>query len=232
VVPIDPGRVRRWLESLRLLGAGAEAEVRLGDYAGYKAVFKYRLPKRYRHPKLDSYLRTLRTKREARLLLKARSGGLPVPAVLAVYPTLGLLVIEYIEGELLRERLRRDPRGSMGLVVEAGRILARLHSLGIVHGDSTTSNYIVSPSGLYLIDFGLADSSQGVEERAVDVHLFRRSLESAHASIAGNAFKSFLDGYLSEAGEWGERVVRRAEEIRLMGRYVAERRTVWRGGQL
>ena len=229
MVPLDPGGVRRWLESLQLLGAGAESEVRLGDYAGYRAVFKYRLPKRYRHPKLDSYLRSLRTRREARLLLRAREGGLPVPRILAVYPTLGLLVIEYIEGELLRERLRRDPHGSLGLVGEAGRILARLHSLGIVHGDSTTSNYIASPRGLYLIDFGLAEASEGLEERAVDVHLFRRSLESAHASMAVEAFKAFLEGYLSEAGEWGDRVVRRAEEIRLMGRYVAERRTVWRG---
>jgi len=222
--------VREWLEGLQLLGAGAEAEVRLGYYAGYKAVFKYRLPKRYRHPRLDSYLRSLRTRREASLLLRARGGGLPVPAVLAVYPSLGLLVMEYIEGELLRERLRRSPSEARGLVVEAGRILARLHSLGIAHGDSTTSNYIVSPRGLYLIDFGLSSQTRGVEERAVDVHLFRRSLESAHASIAGEAFKAFLEGYLSEAGEWGEGVVGRAEEIKLMGRYVAERRTVWRGG--
>ncbi len=227
MVPLDPGRVRAYLESLPLLGKGAEAEVRVGDYAGVRAVFKYRLPKRYRHPLLDSRLRSTRTRREARLLDRAYSAGVRVPMLLAVYPSLGLLVVEYVEGVLLREWLMVQRSGWRPLVREAGSLLARLHRAGIVHGDSTTSNYIVARDGLYLIDFGLSEASHSIEERAVDVHLFRRSLESAHASIAERAFQEFLGGYLSAAGEWGVRVVRRAEEIRLMGRYVAARRSVW-----
>ncbi|MEB3817024.1 MAG: Kae1-associated kinase Bud32, partial [Desulfurococcales archaeon] len=174
MVSLDVGSVESKLRQLKLIGVGAEAEVRLGSYAGIKAVFKYRPPKRYRHKLLDFNLRFARTRREARLLLKASENHIPVPDLLAVYPTLALLVMEYVEGELLRVKLRREPLERGDLLVDAGRILASLHSIGIVHGDSTTSNYIVTPDGrLYIIDFGLSSASQSLEERAVDVHLFK-----------------------------------------------------------
>jgi len=228
MVPDDLKRLLEALTRLPLLARGAESELRLGYIGGLKAVFKWRVPRAYMHPKLDSRLRLQRTLREAKALAVARSHGVPSPGLLLVLPRIGLLAMEYVAGPPLRDRLEEDVEGYSRA---AGAILARLHSSGIAHGDPTTSNYLVGPRGLVLIDYGLASFTGDVEDRAVDVHLFRRSVEATHPRVAEDAMAAFTDGYLSEAPGWGPRVIARAREIALRGRYVEERRrTVWGAG--
>jgi len=225
VVPHDLERLLEALAGLPLLARGAESELRLGYIGRVRAVFKWRVPRAYMHPRLDSRLRLQRTLREAKALAVARAHGVPSPGLLLVLPRLGLLAMEYVPGAPLRDRLEDDVEGYAGA---AGAILARLHSAGIAHGDPTTSNYLVGPRGLVLIDYGLASFTEDVEDRAVDVHLFKRSVEATHPSVAEEAMEAFTSGYLSEAPEWGPRVIERAREIALRGRYVEERRrTVW-----
>ncbi|WP_460124564.1 Kae1-associated kinase Bud32 [Stetteria hydrogenophila] len=212
---------------LPLVARGAEAEIHVGAFMGLRAVYKLRVPKGYMHPRLDASLRLRRTRREARVMIAARRAGARVPRVYAVFPAAGLVVMEYLEGPTLREVFNRDPGLGVSLSREAGRILGLIHRAGVVHGDYTTSNLVQTERGLYAIDFGLADFSESLEERAVDIHLYRRSLESAHASHAPQAFKEFTEGYRETAPNPGE-VLERAEEIRLRGRYVeARRRSVW-----
>ena len=211
-----------------LIKRGAESEIRLGYYLGLKVIFKIRKRKSYMHPKLDIYLRKMRTKREAQTLIRALEIGAKVPRVIAIYPSLGLLILEYIEGMTLKEYLNKIGL-NIELVKEAGRILALVHKAKIIHGDPTTSNYIVSRKGLYLLDFGLADLGQDVESRAVDLHLFRRALESTHSGLALRAFDIFKEGYLEVLGYEADKIIKRAEEIRLRGRYVESRRkSVWK----
>lgn len=227
MVPVASGALAGFASKLPLIARGAEAEVRLGYFMGLRAVYKVRVRKEYMHPKLDALLRSRRTRREARVMVAAKSAGASVPRVYAVFPTAGLIVMEYIEGPRLKDVFTRDPGLGIRLSREAGRILGLIHSAGVVHGDYTTSNLIYTGDSLYAIDFGLADFSESVEERAVDVHLYRRSLESAHARHAAKAFKEFREGYAETAPSPGE-VLARAEEIRLRGRYVeARRRSVW-----
>jgi TP53 regulating kinase-like protein len=229
MVSFDPHRLVEWVRGQELIGMGAEAEVYCGVYGGLEAVFKLRPPKPYRHPRLDSQIRATRTRKEAKLTIRARRGGVPAPAVLAVYPSAGLIVFEFIRGSLLRDYLDVEEGRAASLARAAGSLLGLLHRAGVAHGDYTTSNLIVAEGRLHVIDFGLAEADPSIEERAVDIHLFRRSLESAHARIAGEAYEAFVEGYISSGPPRALEAVRRAEEIRLMGRYVAERRSVWGG---
>ncbi len=212
---------------LPLLARGAEAEIRVGSFMGFKAVYKVRVRKEYMHPRLDVTLRARRTRREARVIAAAKAAGARVPRIYAIFPTVGLIVMEYVEGRRLKEVFEDDPKLGVSLSRKAGRILGLIHAAGVVHGDYTTSNLIYTGSALYAIDFGLADFSKSIEERAVDVHIYRRSLESAHARYAVEAFEEFRRGYKETAPNPGD-VLSRAEEIRLRGRYVeARRRSVW-----
>jgi len=102
-----------------------------------------------------------------------------------------------------------------------GRYLARLHKRGIVHGDLTTSNLLLSPGGeLYLVDFGLGEYTPSLEARGVDLHLLRRALQSVHFGVAEEAYREICSAYLREFGKEGRGVLRRAEEIGKRGRYV------------
>ena len=233
MVPVDAGdglarRILAYAERLRLLGRGAEAEVRLGSFAGLPVVYKVRKPKPYMHPRLARDLVFKRTRKESKAISRVRGAGVKVPAVYAVLPDAGIIVLEYIEGRRLRDLFDADPDEALRHVATAGRYLALIHKAGVVHGDYTTSNMIVREGSIYVIDFGLADFTVSIEERATDVHLFRRSLESAHARWARKAFEEFTRAYISEFGDEGRKILDRAEEIKLRGRYVEERRkSVW-----
>ncbi len=218
-----------WVKSLTLVKRGAESEIRLGVFMGIPAVFKLRVLKPYMHPKLAQTLVAQRTRKEAKVIGHALKNNIPAPRLLAVFPSAGLIIMEYVEGPTLKDLAFKDLERSLKLSREAGIILAKLHKAGIAHGDPTTSNYIAAQEGgLKLIDYGLAEFTEDVEERAVDIHLYRRAVESTHAGIANMMFKEFLEGYREVMEADAKTVIQRAEDIRMRGRYVEERRkTVW-----
>ncbi len=218
-----------WARSMRLVKQGAESYVLEGEFLGHRVIFKLRLPKPYMDPALDSALRLQRTIKEAKVMTVARESGVKVPRVLAVYPSLGLVVMELIEGPTLKDYIGRG-EGWRELVIEAGRQIGGLHRAGVVHGDPTTSNLIVRGSDVYLIDFGLAEFSRSIEDRAVDLHLLREAVTSTHPLLSDEVFRLFMEGYESVVGyEEAAAVLNRVRSVEMRGRYVAARRTVWRG---
>src|SRR5438270_5076823 len=69
------------------------------------------------------------------------------------------LVMEFLEGETLAERLRKGPMALPQLLKAAGEIasaLERAHRSGIVHRDLKPGNIMLTKSGAKLLDFGLA----------------------------------------------------------------------------
>ncbi|ABL77862.1 Kae1-associated kinase Bud32 [Thermofilum pendens] len=222
-------RLERWLgfRAEGVLGFGAEAVIVKGELAGEKVVVKYRVPKSYRDPRLDSELRRERTVLESRILSRAAMAGVNVPVPVLVYPEEGILVMTYIGGERLKDSMRGIEPGTLrNVFVEIGRQLGTLHSLGIVYGDLTTSNVILSPTRTpWLVDFGLGFFSNRDEDAGVDLHLFKRALESTHPLQAEDLFQAFVDGYAQIRGrETAEKILAKMREIRLRGRYVKERR--------
>ena len=73
--------------------------------------------------------------------------------------SLDFLVMEYLEGETLADRLAREPF-PLGDAVQAGLAilgaLEALHRRGLVHRDIKPSNLFLTPHGVKLLDFGLA----------------------------------------------------------------------------
>lgn len=214
-----------------LISRGAEAEIYKGSFYGHLAVKKLRFPKKYRHPLLDLKIRRGRTRREARLLNMAKAAHVPVPYVFYVDEEACMLIIEYIEGELLRRALLRfemeqSSEQALKYVRLAGSYLGRLHDIGIIHGDFTTSNLILASNGkLFIIDFGLGyyTGSKDPEDYAVELRVFSRGLEIYHYSHYQEYWSEFLEGYSSEYGN-ASAILNRVRDIFLRGRYIAERR--------
>ncbi len=200
-----------------VIGEGAEGKLFLSSFEGKKAVKKIRMQKKYRHPSLDARLRRQRTRREAKVLRSARSAGVPCPQLFQESEEECELALEFVEGRLLSQALSHAAESrARTWMQESGRALARLHQAGIVHGDFTTSNVMVRPTHqVSVIDFGLAGFVNSVEEQAIDVLLFTRSLEGEHAHAWA---EEFFDAYASENSGAGE-VRRRMGVIRSRGRY-------------
>ncbi|RFU29149.1 hypothetical protein B7463_g7188, partial [Scytalidium lignicola] len=145
-----------------LITQGAEALLYRSTYLlpSISCALKYRPSKPYRHPILDARLTRHRILSEARVLVKCRREGVPVPAVYALDESAGWLMVEWIDGEVVRQRLnewlkRRKDAGVdegededelVSLMAGVGSVVGKMHNAGIVHGDLTTSNLMLRPS--------------------------------------------------------------------------------------
>jgi serine/threonine protein kinase/Tol biopolymer transport system component len=111
----------------------------------------------------DEKLR-LRFEREARAI-----SSLNHPHICSVYDIghqdgRDYLVMEYIEGETLSQRLARGPLPTEQLLrygIEIAESLEKAHRQGIIHRDLKPSNIMITKSGAKLLDFGLAKSRHG-----------------------------------------------------------------------
>jgi TP53 regulating kinase-like protein len=239
--------------NLEVLTQGAEALVYRTTFLtpNTPCVLKYRPPKPYRHPTLDRRLTKARLLAEARVLVRCRREGVQVPAVLGGDWDAGWLVLEYIAGKTVRavldewvERVGRkkletgqesteQEQEILSLMGRIGRAVGRLHEIGIVHGDLTTSNLMLrpppphsSPSGeesldgdVVLIDFGLAQQSpkqMQEEDRAVDLYVLERAFAATHPS-AEPLFQEVLRAY-GESYKGARITLKKLEGVRLRGR--------------
>jgi serine/threonine protein kinase len=74
------------------------------------------------------------------------------------------LVMEYLQGESLADRLTRGPLPLEQVFrygVEIASALDKAHRAGIVHRDLKPGNIMITKAGAKLLDFGLAKSTQG-----------------------------------------------------------------------
>ena len=209
-----------------LIKKGAEASLFLGEWHGRKVVMKRRLPKMYRIPELDSMIRGQRTIHEPNIIHRAKEAGVPTPTIFLVDVEDANIVMEFVEGKQVKEVLDNVSKEErLNLCVLIGRMIGRLHSNGIIHGDLTTSNMILTPYGkVVFVDFGLSERSIEVEPKGVDLHLMKRTLYSTHYRHARQCFEAVMRGYEeSVGGEEARQVVLKIREIEKRGRYVADR---------
>ncbi|HXV45704.1 MAG TPA: KEOPS complex kinase/ATPase Bud32 [Nitrososphaera sp.] len=196
----------------RLVKKGAEADIYVTEWAGSKAVSKVRTPKPYRHPELDLAIRKHRTIHEANFISAAKAAGVMSPFVHFVDPINAEIIMEFVEGDNVRDAISPD------LCHEMGRYAALLHASNIIHGDLTTSNFITDKK-LVLLDFGLSYYSERTEDMATDIRLIKEVFTSAHIAVK-KAFPRFVDGYASVAGKKRtDKILENVKEIEQRGRY-------------
>src|ERR1700758_4612536 len=143
-------------EIVSLIGAGGMGEVyRARDTRLERTVAIKVLPERLSSsPEVRQ-----RFEREAKTISQ-----LSHPHICALYDVgnqdgVEYLVMEYLEGETLSDRLAKGPLPREQLLrygVEMADALDRAHRQGIVHRDLKPGNVMLTKSGVKLLDFGLA----------------------------------------------------------------------------
>jgi TP53 regulating kinase and related kinases len=205
---------------------GAEADLFLSRIDPWKVVVKRRISKSYRNKSLDNQIRRERTLSEAGIIHDAKMAGVKVPSIIGVEPETNTFVMTHIDGTLARDSLdEMSPRDAIQLFKKLGAMIGLLHSAGIVHGDLTTSNIVVTPSGdPFLVDFGMSRRSVDPEDRGVDLHLLQRSITTSHKKESSPLIKALASGYAKTAGKTiHESSWAKAREISRRGRYFAIR---------
>jgi len=182
---------------MKLIKKGAEGDLFLTVWNKQKAVLKARKEKNYRNSQLDNRIRNQRTRRESEIISEVKSFGISTPLVYFVDTKNCTILMQYITGTLIYDL----PKSKLTLICKKiGQVVGTMHKNGIMHGDLTTSNFILSHGKLFVIDFGLAVRTKKPEDHAVDLRLFKEILNSAHVSVMKNAWKNFLQGYKTAVG--------------------------------
>jgi TP53 regulating kinase-like protein len=177
---------------MKLLKKGAEADIYLTRWDGLPAILKIRKAKNYRNSILDAKIRKQRTIRESQTISEVKSFGIPSPLVYFVNFKKSSILMQEIPGMPIHDL---PDSKIIELSREMGRLVGTMHKNGVMHGDLTTSNFILSKNKVYVIDFGLSQKSFKPEDHAVDLRLIKEILNSAHAKIMESAWKNFLLGY-------------------------------------
>jgi Tol biopolymer transport system component/predicted Ser/Thr protein kinase len=103
------------------------------------------------------------------------------------------LVMEYLEGETLADRLGRGPlplEQTLRYGVEIADALDKAHRRGIVHRDLKPGNVMLTKTGVKLLDFGLAKrrplDAAGREQTAAEQDPMARNSLTAIPTVMGN----------------------------------------------
>jgi TP53 regulating kinase-like protein len=197
----------------QIIKRGAEADIFFVEWYKEKAISKLRTAKKYRHEILDDIIRTRRTIHEANMLHAAKRTGIKTPYIYFVDPKKAEIIMEYINGKNVKSIISKE------IGKEIGKYVSLLHNNNIIHGDLTTSNFILDRSDLYLIDFGLAFYSKRIEDMATDIRVIKEILSSAHNDIFEETFDKFLEGYSEYTIHNLNRILKIVKEIERRGRY-------------
>lgn len=183
--------------SMKLLKKGAEGDIFLTSWNKQKAILKARKKKDYRNSSLDQRIRKQRTIRECEIISEVKSYGISTPLIYKMDTKKCTIMMQYIDGRLVNELSESKLIKSC---IEIGKIVGIMHKNGIMHGDLTTSNFIVYKGRIFVLDFGLANKTNKPEDHAVDLRLLKEILNSAHAKIMNKSWSNFLKGYKSVVG--------------------------------
>jgi Tol biopolymer transport system component/tRNA A-37 threonylcarbamoyl transferase component Bud32 len=103
------------------------------------------------------------------------------------------LVMEYLEGETLADRLLKGPLPldqTLRFGVQIADALDKAHRQGIVHRDLKPGNVMLTKSGVKLLDFGLAKSFERSFERSLDATGREQAAAGQHP-MAGGSLTAF-----------------------------------------
>ncbi len=182
---------------MKLIKKGAEGDLYLTEWNKQKAILKTRKKKKYRNSQLDQRIRKQRTIRESEIISQVKSFGISTPLIYFVDTKNCSIFMQYINGTLVHDL----PKSKLILICKKiGQMVGIMHKNGVMHGDLTTSNFIVSHGKIFVIDFGLSIRTKKPDDHAVDLRLFKEILNSAHAPLMEKAWRNLLVGYKAIVG--------------------------------
>jgi Kae1-associated kinase Bud32 len=190
-------------EDMQVIAQGAEAIVYKTKILNQDVCIKERISKEYRHPILDKRIIKARNKEEAFLLNKVKD-KLNTPIVF--YVSENKIVLEYIKNQETHEKH----------LEKIGSEIAKMHNENVIHGDINLINIIINKKKVYFIDFGLGFVSRKIEDKATDLLVFKKTLNSLKKTE--NYWKYIKKGYLTKTNQ--KQIIKQIEDIEKRGRYL------------
>lgn len=163
--PLDRGDMVDHFRVMRTLGRGAMGEVYLArdTLLGRKVALKIIAP-----DLLGSDKAVRRFLFEARATARFNHPNIVTIHAVGEHEGRPWVALEYVEGENLRERARREQpplRETLRIGLAMAEALAQAHERGVLHRDLKPANVVIGTDGrIRIVDFGLAKAVQATED--------------------------------------------------------------------
>lgn len=201
---------------------GAESKIWSGHLLKRNVIKKERFEKTYRNRQLDERLTKERTRAEIRSLIKLKELDLTFSKLL---PTIyfsserEIVMNEVADAQTINEFTKENKFEDCNwFYIAFGKAIAEIHKSNIVHGDITTSNFLINKDRQIVpIDFGLSQFNNTIEDFAVDLYVLERSLLTNDIEHF-KGLEIILDAYRKAMGKKGAEITKKLDEVRLRGR--------------
>ena len=203
-------------KSNKILKRGAEAVIYIESLDGQRVLVKERVRKKYRLRQIDEKLRSTRTRQEMKLMREARGHGILTPRIVSSDEGSSKIVMEDVGGVTVRDHMEKSK--GVKFFFDVGSQVGKMHSVGIMHGDLTTSNIILKGRKVYFVDFGLGQFSRRIEDMATDLNVMREVLQATQSRVYERCWKMFVAGY-GKGNKASKDVLKRMGKIELRARY-------------
>lgn len=223
-----------------LISSGSDARIYKCTFLGKESVKKLIIQKNYRHKKIDTKIRKLRITNEMKFTKKMITLNIDAPALYFVDMKEKSLIFEYVKGCTINQILKNAVLYQPNIPICIGMLLANLHNENVIHGDFTTSNLILRNSYIYnkeiydlsnnalyefsvlenlklcVIDFGLSFLSTSVEDKAVDIFVLLKTINSFHSEFP-YLEKDIIIGYKMKSNDF-TKIMQQLEKVKMRGR--------------
>ena len=166
---IPPGRRLGPYEILSAIGAGGMGEVYKARDTRLERIVAIKVLPTHLADRSD--LRE-RFEREAKTIASMNHPHICVLYDIGQQDGIDYLVMEYLEGETLAQRLQKGPlplEQVLRFAIEIADALDKAHRKGVTHRDLKPGNIMLTKSGSKLLDFGLAKLKQEVSPANLDL---------------------------------------------------------------
>jgi Tol biopolymer transport system component len=176
-MPLETGTKLGPYEILGQLGAGGMGEVykatdtRLNRTVAVKVLPAHFSDDREMKQRFDREAKTIASLNHPHICTLHDIGTAQLAEAEGATQSVDFIVMEYLEGESLAERLARGPlplEEALKIAIEIADGLEKAHAHGVTHRDLKPGNVMLTPGGAKLLDFGLAKLQQGPQTPGSD----------------------------------------------------------------
>jgi len=191
------------------IAEGAEAKIFCVKIFDKKYILKQRIPKLYRAKELDNSILSKRIRSEVRILNLTKKAGVNCPFV--YYSDNKNILMEYLEFPEAKSLVEKNPN----ILKIIARDVVNLHKNNIVHGDLTLCNILFDQKNKkpYFIDFGLSFISSKIEDKAMDLEVFREIIIADFSEKFWKVFEKEYKKYNPEIITYMEKIQKRKKYL-------------------
>ncbi len=193
---------------IKNLAEGAEAKIFLINYLNSEYILKERISKNYRIQKLNDLILKSRTKKEVKIIDKLKN-IVNVPKI--IYFDNTKIIMEYLKHKELKQYISKNPE----LIKKLAKEVIKMHNNDVIHGDLTLCNLLYDEinNKIYFIDFGLSFVSAKIEDKAMDLEVFKEIILADFSEDYWNIFKE-------EYSKDNKQIINQLEKIEKRKKYL------------